>query len=98
MSLLGREGQITVLFRHTVNSQEGKELIQVRGPIPQILEVKKQVLSLEGEDACHSYKRRRTADSDNCSDKSNQPDDDRVEINAPVDEELLESSGNKKKN
>ena len=41
-------------------------------------------------------KRRRTADSDNCSEKSKQPDDDRVEVNAPVDEELLESSENEK--
>ena len=34
----------------------------------------------EDEDGYHSYKRRRTADPDNCSDKSNQPDDDRVEV------------------
>ena len=45
-SLLGLEGQITVLFRHTVISQEGKELILVRGPTLQILKVKKQVLTL----------------------------------------------------
>ena len=51
----------------------------------------------EGEDRYYSFKRRRTADSDNCSEKSKQPDDDRVEVNAPVDEELLESSENKKK-
>ena len=50
----------------------------------------------EGEDSHHSFKRRRTADFDNCSGKSKQPDDDRVEVNAPVDEELLESSDNKK--
>ena len=50
----------------------------------------------EGEDSHYSFKRRRTVDSDNCSGKSKQPDDDRVEVNAPVDEELLESSENKK--
>ena len=46
LSLLGLEGQITVLFRHTVINQEGKELILVRGPTLQILKVKKQVLTL----------------------------------------------------
>ena len=51
----------------------------------------------EGEDGHYSYKRRRTADSDNCSEKSKQPDDDRVKVNAPADEELLESSENKNK-
>ena len=51
----------------------------------------------EGEGGYQSYKRRKTADSDNCSDKSNQPDDDRFEVNAPVDEELLESSEKTKK-
>ena len=50
----------------------------------------------EGEDSHYSFKRRKTADSDNCSGKSKQPDDNRVEVNAPVDEELLESSENKK--
>ena len=85
-SLLGLDGQITVLFRHTVISQGGKELILVRGS------------HSEGEDSRYSFKRRRTADSDNCSGKSKQPDDDRVEVNAPVDEELLESSENKKTN
>ena len=50
----------------------------------------------EGDDSHYSFKRRRTADSDNCSGKSKQPDDDRVEVNAPVDEELLESSESKK--
>ena len=51
----------------------------------------------EGEDSHYNFKRRRTADSDNCLGKSKQPDDDRIEVNAPVDEELLESSENKKK-
>ena len=50
----------------------------------------------EGEDGHYSFTRRRTADSDNCSEKSKQPDDDRAEVNAPVDDELLESSENKK--
>ena len=50
----------------------------------------------QGEDRHYNFKRRRTADSDNCSEKSKQPDDDRVEVNAAVDEELLESSENKK--
>ena len=50
----------------------------------------------EGEDRYYSFKRRRTADSDNCSEKSKQPYDDRVEVNALVDEKLLESSENKK--
>ena len=45
-SLLGLEGQITVLFRHTVISPEGQELILVRGPTLQILKVKNQVLTL----------------------------------------------------
>ena len=35
-----------MLFRHTVISQEGKDLILVRGPSLQILKVKKQVLTL----------------------------------------------------
>ena len=46
----------------------------------------------EGEDRYYSFKRRRTADSDNCSEKSKHPDDDKVEADAPVDEELLGSS------
>ena len=50
----------------------------------------------EGKDSHYSFKRRKTTDSDNCSGKSKQPDDDRVEVNAPVDEELLESSENKR--
>ena len=45
-SVLGLEGQSTVLFRRKVISQEGKELILVRGPTLQILKVKKQVLTL----------------------------------------------------
>ena len=45
-SQLQMEGQVTVLFHHTVINQEGKELILVRGPIFQILEVKKQVFTL----------------------------------------------------
>ena len=36
-----------MLFRHTVISQEGKELILVRGPTLQILKVNKQVLTLK---------------------------------------------------
>ena len=43
----------------------------------------------EVEDGHYSYKRRRTADSDNCSEKSKQSEDDRIEVNAPVDEEFL---------
>ena len=51
--------------------------------------MKKQVLTLRVKTGI------RTADSDNCSEKSKQPYDDRVEVNSPVDEELLESSENK---
>ena len=39
----------------------------------------------EGEDRYYSLKQRRTADSDNCSEKSKQPDDDKVEANVSVD-------------
>ena len=35
-----------MLCRHTVISQEGNELILVRGPTLQILKVKKQVLTM----------------------------------------------------
>ena len=38
----------------------------------------------EGEDEYHSYKQRRNADSDNFSDKSKQPYNYRVEVNAFV--------------
>ena len=90
------EGQITVLFRHTVISQEGKELILVRRSYSLNFESEEASSHSEGEDGHYSFKRTRTADSDNCSEKSKQTDDDRVEVNGPVDEELLESSENKK--
>ena len=66
-SLLGLEGQITVLFRHTVISQEGKELIPVRGPALQILKVKKQVLNLRVMTGIIAL----SEGSDNCSEKRN---------------------------